>query len=212
MSKVWKYIYIYNGIRTSPIENRHSRKVCQHPHITAWSFLVLHKFRKWILLALFSHVRKGCDEPGDDLTPAVLCQGSVPLQCSVSDCFDKAQKDQLLCGVCFLMSDAGLETEACWLTHWSRRMLTSKQTETEEISRGIESTNSCQPSLHYTMGSAAARTTECEWEGTDGHAPFGWQTAQPWERCGTDSFLSRNMLDTVEACCKITSGRPKRVS
>lgn len=85
-----------------------------------------------------------------------------------------------LFAVWVLMTE-GQETEARWLTHWHQ----NKQT--EEISRGIESTNSCQPSPRYMMGLAAVRRAEQKCEGTDRHAPFRWQTAQPWETCWTAS-------------------------
>lgn len=66
--------------------------------------------------------------------------------------------------------------------------------QTEEISRGIESTNSCQPSLRYMTGSAVVRTTEQKWKGTDRHAPFRWQTAQPWEGVGQTAFYKEICL------------------
>lgn len=95
---------------------------------------------------------------------------------SVSWCQEEALKQR--------HADSPTDPAECW--HQNKQ--------TEEISRGIESTNSCQPSLRNMTGSAAVRTTRSKWEGTDGHARFGWQTAQPWVRCGTDSAFIKNYV------------------
>lgn len=93
----------------------------------------------------------------------------------------------------------------CWCQHWAWKQRQTnfpthpaecwhQNKQTEEISRGIESTNSCQPSLRYMTGTAVVRTTEQKWKGTDRHAPFRWQTAQPWEGVGQTAFYKEICL------------------
>lgn len=97
--------------------------------------------------------------------------------------------DLLLCAHASSWQKWVWKTEAHWVTtHAAECWHQSKQT--EEISRGIGSTNSCQPSLRYMTGMAVARTAEQRLGGTHRHAPFSLLTAQPLgKRCRTDSFL-----------------------
>lgn len=147
---------------------------------------MLHKFSKYSFNYFNIPVRSDFDHPDDKHTYRQSCTKVQLLWLSTQIAWTCRKKTNYICGVSVLMSGVDLETEArrpadpaeCW-----------HQKQTEEISHGTESTNSCQPSQRYRTGSAVVRTTERKWEGTDGHAPFGWQTAKPWERCGTDSFL-----------------------
>lgn len=97
-----------------------------------------------------------------------------------------------LCCGCWWQEWAWKPRHTNFPTHPAECWHQNKQT--EEISRGIESTNSCQPSLRYMTGSAVVRTTEQKWKGTDRHAPFRWQTAQPWEGVGRTAFYKEICL------------------
>lgn len=84
--------------------------------------------------------------------------------------------DLLLCARASSWQKWVWKTEARWVTtHAAECWHQSKQT--EEISRGIGSTNSCQPSLRYMTGMAVAPTAEQRLGGTHRHAPFSLLTA-----------------------------------
>lgn len=160
--------------------------MCLDTHTTFFSCCInlVNLFRT---INFFNICHKGdFDHPGDKVIHSVMWWSTEICQThrkktnsyvvSVSSCQEWALKQK--------HTDSLTDPVECW----------HQNQQTEEINCGIESTNSCQPSLRNMTGSAVVRTTERKWEGTDGHAPFGWQTAQPWERCGTDSFYKEIYL------------------